>query len=152
MPKDTHTHAHAQTHMQNRRTVTEFMDILWAIFRRADSHTCLIAVSPTLSECFLMLSRKSLRSDMEISLMSSLSLGRFSAIIWQKRYWLTLQVAQQKPGYVKLPKVLLQYYNQFKSDQQPWTAQKFSYLLMIMTVSLITISLTEYIIPCNNNI
>lgn len=47
------------------------------------SHTCLMAVSPTLSECFRMLSKKSLRSDMEISLISSLSLGRFSSMIWQ---------------------------------------------------------------------
>lgn len=50
-------------------------------FLNTISHTCLMAVSPTLSECFLMLSRKSLRSDMEISLISSLSLGRFSAMI-----------------------------------------------------------------------
>lgn len=60
------------------------------------SHTCLIAISPTLSECFLMLSRKSLRSDKEISLISSRNLGRFSAIIWQNLYWLTLRTEPQR--------------------------------------------------------
>lgn len=60
------------------------------------SYTCFIAISPTLSECFLMLSRKSLRSDIEISLISSLNLGRFSAIIWQNLYWLTLQTEPHK--------------------------------------------------------
>lgn len=67
---------------------------LWEFVSNTDCYTCLMAVSPTLSECFLMLSRKSLRSDMEISLISSLSLGRFSAMIWQNLYWLTLQETQ----------------------------------------------------------
>lgn len=78
-----------------------------------------MAISPTLSECFLMLSRKSLRSDMEISLISSLSLGRFSAIIWQNLYWLTLQVAQRKFSYVKIIecswKSFCMHYNYWKS-------------------------------------
>lgn len=52
--------------------------------------TCFMAVSPILSECFRILSKKSLRSDMDISFISSRSFGRFSIIIWQKRYWLTL--------------------------------------------------------------
>ena len=51
--------------------------------------TCFMAVSPILSECFRILSKKSLRSDMDISFISSRSFGRFSIIIWQKRYWLT---------------------------------------------------------------
>ncbi len=51
------------------------------VVKNRNSYTCLMAVSPTLSECFLMLSRKSLRSDIEISLISSLNLGRFSAMI-----------------------------------------------------------------------
>lgn len=67
------------------------MHVLQAPPTGADPATCLMANSPILSECFLMLSRKSFRSDMEISLMSSRNLGRFSAMIWQKRYWLTLQ-------------------------------------------------------------
>lgn len=78
-----------------------------------------MAISPTLSECFLMLSRKSLRSDMEISLISSLSLGRFSAIIWQNLYWPTLQVAQHKFSYVKIiqcsSKYFCKHYNFWKS-------------------------------------
>lgn len=52
--------------------------------------TCFMAVSPILSECFRILSKKSFRSDMDISFISSRSFGRFSIIIWQKRYWLTL--------------------------------------------------------------
>lgn len=52
--------------------------------------TCFMAVSPILSECFRILSKKSLRSDMDISFISSRSFGRFSIIIWQNRYWLTL--------------------------------------------------------------
>lgn len=74
---------------------TCFSTVIAGVVENRSCYTCLMAVSPTLSECFLMLSRKSLRSDMEISLISSLSLGRFSAMIWQNLYWLTLQGTQQ---------------------------------------------------------
>lgn len=49
--------------------------------------TCLMAVSPILSECFRMLSRKSRSCDMAVSRMWILSLGMFSAMMEQKRYW-----------------------------------------------------------------
>lgn len=50
------------------------------------TQTCLMAVSPILSECLRMLSRKSLRSDMETSLMCVRRTGMFSAMMAQKRY------------------------------------------------------------------
>lgn len=49
--------------------------------------TCLMAVSPILSECFLMLSRKSLSCVMAVSRICVLSLGMFSAMMEQNRYW-----------------------------------------------------------------
>lgn len=47
--------------------------------------TCFIAISPILSECLRMLSRKSFRSDMERSLISSRRVGMLSTMTLQKR-------------------------------------------------------------------
>lgn len=49
--------------------------------------TCFMAVSPIFSECLRMLSRKSLRSDMETSRIWVRSSGMFSAMMPQNRYW-----------------------------------------------------------------
>lgn len=49
--------------------------------------TCLMAVSPILSECLRMLSRKSFSCIMAVSRICILSLGMFSAMMEQKRYW-----------------------------------------------------------------
>lgn len=58
-------------------------------FKRLEC-TCFMASSPIQSECLRMLSRKSLRSLMEASLMFCLIIGMLSAIRSQKRYRLTL--------------------------------------------------------------
>lgn len=49
--------------------------------------TCLMAISPILSECLRMLSKKSRSCVIAVSLMCVLSLGIFSAIMEQNRYW-----------------------------------------------------------------
>ena len=54
-----------------------------------DIDTCFIATSPMRPECFRMLSKKSLRSDIDASLMLSRSLGIVSHITCENRYLLT---------------------------------------------------------------
>ena len=46
--------------------------------------TCFIAISPILSECFRIFSKKSLRSDMDASLIEFLNFGIVSHITWKK--------------------------------------------------------------------
>ena len=51
--------------------------------------TCFMATSPMRSECLRMFSKKSLRSDMEASLMLSRNLGMAAHMACEKRYLLT---------------------------------------------------------------
>lgn len=86
-PQSGHTASKSKckTKMQHAKS-TSFNSLLQSS-HRISLCTCLMAVSPILSECFRMLSRKSLSCVMAVSRICVLSLGMFSDMMEQNRYW-----------------------------------------------------------------